>query len=459
MIITLPFGVLVEEVRYPFENFLEFIPYVRNSSSILISFGYIALGRILYLALSRRVCNSVKLAVACLATSPFNNPAYTLLSLSPSDILGGLLILNLLRAWLLSPRSEKLIFNQKSIFEKIFPFSLLLLGSICGFIITNLGGIVQANKFDEIQFLSSNGRLLVGLVSGAFIMRSFRSYDYKIIQEVLAEVIGFILITQFLGFFLFFALHIVPYGTFQGGGFLDFPAFGLFSIERGHLGRIIAFFPPLLACLASRDLLLNNSIFHSSQQPSPLWRKDFLLSILAILLTFSTSSYAFTACFFFLYFTSKSFYSLYNWKFSRKFFFALTLTFLALILIFQFVYPVLFKAFDMVFGGEGEVRSINGLFDSFSFIGSGFYGSGGRILTGLDSYDLGFSVSSYYFGIFYLFFLGFVLFRMFRALNTKLQPLVSSPIVFASYGVYFLFILTEVSIGQVSASSLWFVLP
>ena len=451
-------AVLVEELRYPFSSLIDFLAYAQNPSALIILIGFIALIRISFVSISGSPNLYTGFAICSLVTSPFNNPAYTLFSIAPSDVFGFLSIATLLYATSHRPLSLGTL-GARGLFSKIFPYLLLFVGSIIGFSYHSFINSSSYLTFDSSYFITSNLRLLVSTGVCIAIFGVSRAPFRDLLLKAITECVWWILFCQLLGYLLFFLLGIAPYGTFQGAGFIDFPAFGIFSIERGHLGRIIVFFPILLLVLGALSLREGTSLYNANISSRKLGLA-FAASLLSVILTFSASAYIVFSVFLVSLTLLKFLFYLTRFKLSFSFAWLLFIILLLTPLLSLYLYPVFSKVIDMTVGGSGEVRAINGLFDGFRIIGSGYYGSQGRTQTGLQSYDLGFVVSSFYFGIFYIVFLLFIFSTATSCLISRSYRIGLDSLLFiSSYLAFLVFGFSEVSIAQLTSIALWFSLP
>ncbi len=463
-------SVTVQELRYPFSNFIEFGGFLGSPSSAGIIIGFFGIISILYLSLVRRSSAEIKFAAASVALAPFNNPAYSFVGISPPDICAFAALLLFIRSFFLSYRHISTPFAiDQTLVLRVIPYVSLLLGSLLGFLSPRSLSLSNGTGSDLFTFLTANLRLLSSVAVGIILSRSIRGsqsfYLIPFFHALLRISVCCILSVQLVGYVLFLA-GIPLYGTFQGAGFIDFPAFGAVSIERGHLGRIICFFPFLLLTLYHQSR--SSSLPSSPSQSAISSHSSYLnhgykwvwLSIFSVILTFSTSAYAMLFVFLFsnALFRLPSSLLLISRLRLRRAWLALAAFILIASLQFQSILmPIFAKAFDMVFSGSAEVRGLQPL--TFSLLGRGFWGSQGRLDIGVDSFDLGYSVSTQYFGVFYLIFIALlaVIGLVYPLRRTGANDLSSLRV--SGVALVLFFNIFEVSLGQYTAVASWFVLP
>ena len=453
----------VEELRYPFSNFIEFTPHILDVQAFHLVVGFAGIVHILLFAFDASSVKSwaFRFAATAISLSPYNNPAFTYLSISISDALGMLAVLIFLAQIVFS--NFKLVeAASRRQFLKIIPYFLLVIGSLLGFIHANYS-LTGTSANQELVFISSNMRLvisaMIGLIVITYSTRNCLCKNY--ITNVMSKSIWWIFAVQLICYFIYFFFRVTPYGTFQGAGFIDIPAFGAVSIERGHLGRIIALFPAIVLIFSYESKSYKSSLIDFLLKiNSRSCPKVFYVSLLSVLLSLSTSAY-FLLISQFIYplftYCISSLKSLFYSAHLRK---SMSLTAVIIVIIAtcsSILWPLIDKAFAMIFGGSGSgVRGLSIDLSELKFLGIGYYGSTLRENIGVESYDLGLAVNSLYFGLFYYIFIFYLLFRF-----LSLQP--GNPFERDLYrGAFFsliIFNVFEVSIGQYSAVCLWFLLP
>jgi hypothetical protein len=366
-----------------------------------------------------------------------------------------------------------LIFSISTVsFLRLIPYLFLVFGSLLGFFSPSAEPILANSELSAIVYPIANLRLLSSICVGFVVSRAISSCSHSarsLLFGALCIATSSILLIQIVNYIMFFALGVPPYGTFQGASFLDFPAFGAVSIERGHLGRIISFFPLIFYSLLDAQRSYSTVVFFAPKQnslisflePFPFHYCWIWISSVSVLFTLSTSAYSLLLVFLFslLIFRAPSFCHsfLSSPRISPRLLFAFLMILFSFLALRHSLLPVLSKAFSMVFEGQSEVRSFDNV--DLTFFGAGFWGSQGRMFLGLNSYDLGVSVSLRYFGVFYPFFIvSMALLSALRAFSSAL-PLASRGLYVSGAIAVLLFNCFEVSLGQYTAVAAWFLLP
>jgi len=463
--------VALEELRYPFSSFAEFISGGIGIQSFHLVVGLIGIILVYITTLKRKSHLSYKLALLVVATSPFNNPAYSLYAgFSLSELTGIALLAFLIYEICNGASRLKPITNENllsaTIGFKLFLFFLLLAASIVSVCLWSITGLPYSFSLDNqpLVFIQANTRLLFATLSALILASTIKTSstgrEVRDAYDCLSQVVILIFICQAICYLVLFS-GTTPYGTFLGAGFSLFPAFGAVSNERGHLGRLICFFPGLISLLVA---FMNHKYVSTVLSRSFVFAPSLIvpLTIFSVILTMSSSSLALMA----------------SWLFSLIFLFAVrTLSLLrvskglmsklmpaltALIVVATTFFDGLSASFakiiDLVFYSEYDgVRALS--IESLPFLwGTGYYGSSGRELLPIKATDSGFSVSTEYFGVSYLIFLFLIgAFSIFLASKYLFKTGSSIALLSAALCVQiFVFCLSEVSIGQYSMVFAWF---
>lgn len=225
------------DVRYPFDNFLEFISgnYGLRLEGIhlTIAFLFIFIGALtVYRYSNRQYLKTISILYFCL--QPFNNPSFTLLGLSLADMCGSFI-------------AAACLFQ---FYTRGIRFNALLSGISLFFLIAFFHGALIWALYPEFSESSSLiARYIVVIKIAVFLMNFCWIYSTQRMEDFflpLVKSLGlftvFICVVYLIQITVFFT-GTIPYGSFSGAGFSSMVSFGGVSIERGHLSK---FMSPLL---------------------------------------------------------------------------------------------------------------------------------------------------------------------------------------------------------------------
>ncbi|MGE0114274.1 MAG: hypothetical protein AB7T07_05255 [Steroidobacteraceae bacterium] len=270
----------LEETRYPFNNFLEFIGggYWQQTGAIHLFLGWVF---IIALTISflrtRKYPLHFRTATLYFALTIFTNPAYDFAGLKINEIFG-----------IFSIAVSTITRNRQS--PLFSPKSPIVLGLLAVFLVGALHNLLVAFIYPE---LNPDAKVVITRTAVNLKILTL-AVNLLIVSHTLKQRtgIGFLLKTLVISGTFGLAMYLLqgvvllftgifPYGTFLDAGFIGIPTFGSVSIERGHFGKFMApLFPFFLYC-----------------QMIYRWRLPFYLLIFVACINFSSSSQTFFLAF------------------------------------------------------------------------------------------------------------------------------------------------------------------
>lgn len=260
-----------QELRYPFESFIEFVSggYWSQTAALHLLLGFVVLVALtIRLGLSRTPLLE-KLIILHFASAIFNNPAYSLAGLRFGELSGVFAALMVLWTILGRGRVETSRVGVPLIVAGVV---ILCYSSFVQLLYPELGPdmatqVLRAVVTAKIALL---GIVIVGME------RTFtpESYQRLMRQMVIFATAATLLYLVQAGVFL---SGTIPYGTYWDAGFTGVPSFGAVSIERGHFGKFLVPVFPFFLYMSIRFR----------------WRVAMLLFVVVNLVNFSASALTF----------------------------------------------------------------------------------------------------------------------------------------------------------------------
>ena len=405
---------VMEELRYPFTNILEFIDYSNSFSALPLLLGLVFF--FIGIAYAFRLG---KYSLVCLyfAFSFYNNPAYQIFGLSLFEICG--------ISSILFSRSTKL---TKPSYLDLFPIVLCLILLYTLFV--DLAGFSPV----EHQFgnrVAVFGKAIVFYLNAKALLSLNESYLTTFYKLIFIAMFGASVV--YLSQIILWSAGVNVYGTYLSAGLTAFPSFGSVSIERGHFAK---FYNPLIGPLI---FLLYRKIVS---------KFEFSFMIAPMLLNLSATGYAYILLFATIYLVKIC----KNWFF---YFAILVVTVFALYVYFPLFASLADKIIYIGFLGEecdSCGRSIDRLLEYLTAypMGIGYGGSSLRNVDGLSEINLGFYIFISQLSIFGLFLLLPLVWIYYAKLNTLIRVVIKSDILA-------LYVSAAVMPILFMAESLWFV--
>lgn len=383
------------ELRYPYHNVIDFLSgYAFNPSALHIDFAYLGILFLIYSFFMSHKDFSLlkKMSILYFSLAAYNNPAFSMYGVDISDFIGISIIGIFLVKIYFSLEDKSCISNISVTLGVIFFLSLIHV-----FLINYL--YKELNVIDGVflgRIIVTSKVLVLAINIWIFNKEISTLEDIKVFILTLCKFVALAMSVYLLEFIELVFLKIIPYGTYfpasvgiASGGY--FPCFGSVSIERGHFGKMMTpFFPLILFSLIKY------------KQKMVFW-----LFIFITLINISASSLSFFACYVLLsviYFRQDLILWIKKLSLLKKIFliFISTLIFFVLGGLFMgLIYKIYVLAFlgnDYQNGGRGS----NILWQYWDLypLGTSYGGSSYRVVEGLPEIDSGIFVFLSQFSIF-----------------------------------------------------------
>jgi hypothetical protein len=262
----------VEETRYPFDNFFEFIAggYWGQIEALHLTLGWGFILVFVFRLSNLPIPFKFRLAIPYFALAVFTNPAYDFFGLKLNEVFGVLAVLFGVASKLPIPNVKRPIPLALLILFVMGSIHSLLVSLIYPELLVGAGVVLTKIAVTFKIFVLTINLLIVG-----HFLRNGTGLKFVFNAIISAGVFGALM--YLMQAFVLFGLGVFPYGTFSAAGSTGFPSFGSVSVERGHFGKFMApLFPFFLFALISWR-----------------WRFRFALYVLVMLINVSASSLAF----------------------------------------------------------------------------------------------------------------------------------------------------------------------
>jgi hypothetical protein len=241
------------EVRYPFDNTLEFIQgghiFQVEGLHLLLASVLIPVG-ILWTLRCTRGDWLRAISILYFGLQPFNNPAFTNFGLVPGDLCG--VVIAAAALYRFTVREVAL----NPLLTALASFGVVALVHASLIWLVDPAFAQEASLFARYTIIV---KTIVMTLAFTWIYNTQEPAVY--LPQLVRSVAGFIIIccvvyVAQLAVFLFGG--VIPYGSFSGSGYSLSVSFGGVSIERGHLAKFMAplFCPLLLYCVLYRRRLI-----------------------------------------------------------------------------------------------------------------------------------------------------------------------------------------------------------